>query len=181
MAADADALAERKAGLDISDRLVVAARDVATGHQIAGAARLPRLHAHHHGAHLCIALLHLHREVGDIGRAHYAGHAQDAAHQVVLDARRFGIRPLSVFLHHPEIGAAVAEQGACIIDHAAVDAGHAQRDADQQAQPEPGQREFLPRMQNVAPGQADHGAAPAGFTSASTTRIRLSLPSAFWL
>jgi hypothetical protein len=73
-------------------------------------------------------------------------------------------------LHHPQVGAAVVEQHVRVVDHAAVDAGHRQRHADQQAQADAGEHELAPRMQDVAAGQADHGWRPA---SDSTTLMRL--------
>ena len=54
VAPDADAVAELEAGAHVGHRLVVAARDVAAGHQVARLTRLARLEAHHHGAHVAV-------------------------------------------------------------------------------------------------------------------------------
>jgi hypothetical protein len=65
-----------------------------------------------------------------------------------------------------------------VVHHAAINAGHGQRDADQQAQAQAGEDELAPGMQDVAAGQADHGATPA---IRSTTLTRLRAVSAFSL
>ena len=178
MAADAQRVADLEAGLHVGHRLVVVARDVAARHQETRLTGLAGLEAHHHGAHLGVALAHLHREVGDVGGARHALHAAHGAVGVVAQAGRFGVGALRVFLHHPQVGAAVVQQHARIVDHAAVDARHRQRHADQQAQAEAREHELGPRMQDVAAGQADHGWRPA---SDSTTLMRMPALSSFSL
>jgi hypothetical protein len=59
-------------------------------------------------------------------------------------------------LDHPHIRAAVVEQGLCIVNHAAIDSGHRQRDSDQQAEPHASEDELAPAMQDIAAGKADH-------------------------
>jgi hypothetical protein len=49
-----------------------------------------------------------------------------------------------------------------VVDHAAVDAGHGQRHADQQAQADAGEHELAPGMQDVAAGQADQAQGDLG-------------------
>jgi hypothetical protein len=109
-------------------------------------------------------MAHLHGQVGDVRRLRHAGHAEQPAIQVVADAGRFGIRALGVLLHHPDVGAAVGQQYPRVIDHAAIDAGHGQRGADQQAETDPGEDELAPGMQDVAAGEADHDAVMIGRT-----------------
>jgi hypothetical protein len=178
MAADAQRVADLEAGLDVGHRLVVVARDVAARDQKTRLARLARLKPDHHGAHIGVALAHLHGEVGDVGGARHALHAAHGAVGVVAQAGRLGVGTLRVFLHHPQVGAAVVEQHVRVVDHATVDAGHRQRHADQQAQAEAREHKLGPRMQDVAAGQADHGWRPA---SDSTTLMRVPALSSFSL
>ena len=134
VAADADAVAQCEAGFHVGHRLVMAAGDAPARHQIARLARLAGLEAHHHGAHVGVAFAHLHGEIGDIGGLRHAGHAENAAIDIVANAGRFGIGALGILLHHPQIGAAVVEQHLGVVHHAAIDARHGERHADQQAQ-----------------------------------------------
>jgi hypothetical protein len=71
-----------------------------------------------------------------------------------------------VALHDPEIGTSIAQQDASVIDQSAIDPGHRQRDADQQAEPEAGEDELAPAVEDVATGEIDHRLAP---TMATTT------------
>ncbi len=106
------------------------------------------------------------------------GHAEDAAVEIVRQAGGFGVRAQGVLLHDPEIGAAVVEQHLGVVHHAAIDAGHGQRYADEQSEAQAGEDEAAPGMQDVAPGERDHGATPG---IRSTTLTRLRAPSARWL
>ena len=112
----------------------MAAGNAPPRHQVTRLARLPRLETHHHGAHVGVVFAHLHSEIGDIGGLRHAGHAENAAIHIVANAGRLGIRALGVFLHHPQISAAIVEQHLRVIHHAAIHARHGERDADQQAQ-----------------------------------------------
>ena len=116
------------------------------------------------------ASAHLHRQVGDVGGLRHAGHAEDAAVDVVVQAGRLGVGAERVLLHHPQVRAAVVEQHLGVVHHAAIDAGHGERDPDEQSKPEAGEDELAPRVQDVAAGQADHRLAPR---SAGTTLMRL--------
>ncbi len=185
IAADLQGVAQFEAAGDVGHRLVMAAGDLPSGHQIRRPARAAGAvggDAHHHGAHIArlavIRSAHLHGEVGDVVGAGHAGHGGDAAPGVVIQTGRFGVRPLRVFLHHPQIGAAVVEQHHGIVDHAAVHPGHDQGDADQQPQADAGEHELAPGMQNVASGQADHGETPG---MRSTMLMWLRALSVRWL
>ena len=123
-------------------------------------------------------LAHLHGQVSDIGGLRHAGHAENAAVSIVVQAGRLGIGAEGVLLHHPEVGAAVHLHHLRIVNHAAIDAGHGQRDADEQTETEAGECELAPRMQDVPSGQVDHLPAPA---SDSTTLRRLSAVISFSL
>ena len=188
VAPDLHDLAQAKAAGQVGDGLVVAAGDLAAGGELRRPARRPGAaggDADDHGAHvntratwLGFSPADLHGQVGDIGRLRDARHGADAAPQVVGDARGLGVGAEGVALHHPQVGAAVVEQDPAVVDHAAIDAGHGQGDADEQAEPDAGEDELAPGVQDVAPGQADHGATPG---RRSTTLIRLPAPSAFSL
>src|SRR5690606_1621931 len=150
-------------------------------HRLAGMTRAVGRHPLHLRAHVARAgagLAHLHGQVGDVGRTRHALHAGDAAPHVVMHAGRFGIGAEGVLLHHPQVGAAVVEQRAGGVHHAAIDAGHGQRDPDQQAEAKAGEHELAPAVQDVASGEADHGATP---TMRSTTSMPLAALSGLWL
>ena len=164
VAPDLDALSQRQPAGDVGHGLVVAARDVAPCHQIGRPARcacLARRDADHHGAHVVAILAHLHGEVGDIGRLQHPGQRHNAAPGAVVHAGWLGIGAQRALLHHPDVGTAVVQQRAAIVHHAAVHTGHGQRHANQQAQADTGEDKLAPGMQDVAPSQADHRAAPA--------------------
>ena len=76
VAADADAFVQPEPGPDIGDRLVVRARDRAPGHEVAGLARMPRLEADQHHAHVAAFVLDLHRQIGDVAGLRDAAHAE---------------------------------------------------------------------------------------------------------
>ena len=146
----------------------MAARQAPALHQVARLARVAgaiRGDPDHHGAHVALPAVasgaHLHRQVGDVGHPCHAGHGQNAAVAVIAQAGGFGIRSLGVFLHHPQVGAAVVQQHIGIVHHAAVDARHGEGHANQQPQAQAGEHELAPGVQDVAAGQADHGATPA--------------------
>ena len=163
VAADPQAVTKRKPGGDIGDRFVMAAGDLASGDENrwpTGRAGLSRRDAGDHRAHVPLTLAHLHGEIGNAGRASYARHSANAAPDIVVEARRLGIGAEGVFLHHPEIGAAVVEQGLGVIHHAAINAGHGQGDPNQQPKPHAGKDEFTPGVHDVAAGQADHRFTP---------------------
>lgn len=121
---------------------------------------LPATTPTHHGAHVALTVAYLHGEVGDIGGAHHAVHAEDAAPGVVVQAGCLGVGAEGILLHHPQVGAAVVEQHLGVVHHAAVDAGHGEGDADEQAESDAGEDELAPGMQDVAPGEADHERTP---------------------
>lgn len=83
-----------------------------------------------------------------------------------------------VLLYHPQVGTAVVQQRLAVIDHAPVHPGHDQGHADQQPQAHASEDELAPAVQDVAPGQGDHGAA---WISRSTTRTRLRAVNGFSL
>ena len=98
VAADAQRVAELEAGLHVGHRLVVVARDVAARHQETRLAGLAGLEAHHHGAHVGVALAHLHGEVGDVGGARHAlhaAHARGRCRRAGWTTRRRGLACLS--------------------------------------------------------------------------------------
>ena len=82
--------ADPEAGRHIGHRLVVAARDMPAGDEIAGLAGLAgaaRHDADDHGPHIAFAPAYLHGEVGDVGGPGHAGHAEDAAIKIVIQTR----------------------------------------------------------------------------------------------
>ena len=178
IAADLDTITEFESGGDVGHGFVVTTGDLASGDQITGLSGLPRTsghHADHHGAHILFALTHLHGQIGDIGRASHTRHAENAA---IHDRRTDWTtrhRGPGCLLHHPQIGAAVVEQHLGVVHHAAVDACHGQRHADQQPQSHAGKDELAPGMQNVASRQTDHGDTPS---RRSTILMRLRAVSA---
>ena len=121
---------------------------------------------------------HLDGEVGGVARFRHARDAGNAAPDIVADAGWLGVGPQRALLHHPEIGAAVVDQHLAVVDHAAIDAGHGQGDADEQPQPDSGENEFPPVMKDVTPRQADHRRPRA---SGSTIRIRVRAVRPRWL
>jgi hypothetical protein len=131
------------------------------------AQREARAHINHHGMHIATTLCwrasnsqgapHLHRQVGHVGGARHTRLAQHVAHRVVTQAGRFGVRPLRVLLHDPQVCAAVLEHGTRIVHHASVHPGHGQDHADQQAQADPSEHKLAPGVQDVPASQADHG------------------------
>ena len=138
----------------------MAAHDMAAGDQVrrlAGQPRLPHLGPDDHDPHVLVTVRDLHGQVGDAHRLRNAAHRLDRPLTVAGQAGRFGIGAKCILLHHPQVCPAVVEQRLGIIDHAAIDAGHRQRDADEQAKPDTCQHEFAPAMQDVTAGKADHG------------------------
>ncbi len=168
--ANTNAVANREAGAHVRHRFVVTACHTPTGNQVERFTGLTRHEADDHGAHVRRAAADLHREVGHVGGLRDARQPEQTAIDVVVHAGGLGIRAERVLLHDPDVGAAVVEQHLGVVDHAAVDACHGERDADEQPEPQPRQDELAPRVQDVPAGQADHGAAPR---SAGTTVTRL--------
>lgn len=134
----------------------------------AGATRRDAADQH---AQVTLALAYLHGQIGDVYGLADAGQGADTAPQIIVQARWFGVGTEGVALYHPQIGAAVVEQYAGVVDHATVDPGHHQGHTDQQTQPHAGKDEFAPAVQDVAAGQADHGRSAA--VSCATGRRRL--------
>jgi hypothetical protein len=174
-------VAEIKSGLHISDRLIVTANDLPTGDQmrrLAGLAGRSGVDADHHDPDIAPGMIDLHGQIGDVGRPVDAAHGADRPVDIVRDARGFGIGTERVLLHYPEVRTAVVQHRLGVINHAAIDAGHGQGDADEQSQPDAGEDEFPPVMKDVAPGKADHLGPPA---SCSTMRIRVRAVRPRWL
>ena len=108
--ADADPLVQPEPGPLIGDRLVVGAGDRAPGHQLARLAGAPRLEADQHHAHVAAGVLDLHVQIGDVAGLGDAANAEQCTVGVVAHVGRLRIRPQRVALHHPQVGADVAEQ-----------------------------------------------------------------------
>ena len=122
----------------------MAARDVSPCEQVAWPTGGQGLAAHHHGTDILRGAFNLHREIGHVRSAHHAWHAQHTANPIVFEAGGFSVRPLCVLLHHPQVSATVGQECSSVVDHAAVNAGHGQCHADQQAKPNASEDEFLP-------------------------------------
>ncbi len=181
IAADGETITQFEAGGDVGHRLVVTARDLASGDQIgrpSGGTHAAGRDADHHGPDIALALAYLHGQVGHVGGLGDARHREDAAVDVIVEAGRLRVGTQGVLLHHPEVGTTVVEQRLAVIHHAPVHAGHDQGHADQQTQADAGEDELAPGMQDVAAGQADHCGTPG---ICSTTWMRLCVVSAFSL
>ena len=83
----------------------------------------------------------LHRLVGNRAGAFHAIDPADQFPSVAGDARRFGKRPIGAGLDHPEIGIRRPRLPQRVVNHATVDAGDHDHDAEQQAEAEIGQDE----------------------------------------
>ncbi|EXI83262.1 MAG: hypothetical protein AW10_00093 [Candidatus Accumulibacter appositus] len=166
MTPDANAFAEAEAALDIGDRLVARTRDWTPSNEVARLAEVPWLEADKHHAYVAALVFDLHRQIGDVAGFDHPLDAEQGAIGVVAHIRRLGVGAKCVALHDPEIGTTIAQQDASVIDQSAIDPGHRQRDADQQAEPEAGEDELAPAVEDVATGKIDHRLAP---TMAATT------------
>jgi hypothetical protein len=159
----------------------MAACNVATGDEMSGVPGFTgqaRYDADYRHPDIRLCRLNLHAEVRDASCARNSRNTHEAAISIVVDARRFGVWPERIFLHNPEVSAAVVEQRHCIVDHTAVDASHRQRYADQEAKPHAREHKLAPRVHDVATGEADQRGSP---TRRSTILMRLIDLSGFWL
>jgi len=160
VAADAYRIADGEAGLLVGDRLVMTAQQGAAGDHLGGFTQGAGLDAGQHDANIPTLHLNLHGQVGDIGRFGHAGQAGQGSVDIISNRRGFGPGAEGVLLYHPQVGARGGDDGAPIGDHAAIDAGHGQGDADQQAEPDAGEEEAAEVMADVAGGEIDHCLSP---------------------
>ncbi len=166
MTPDTDAFAEAEAALDIGDRLVVGTCDRTPGNEVARLAGVAWLEADKHHSYVAALVFDLHRQIGDVAGFDHPLDAEQGAIGVVAHIRRLGVGTECIALHDPEIGTTIAQQNASVIDQSAIDPGHRQRDADQQAKSEAGKYELAPAVKDVPTGEIDHRLAP---TIAATT------------
>ena len=160
VAANPDRVAKLKAGFDIGYRFVMGAFQRATGDQVTRLAGFTGPNPDQHRPNLVAGVFNLQGQISDIGGPQHPRQAPQAAIEIIAQAGRLGIRAEGVLLHHPQIRAAVGQQRLAVIHHPAIDAGHRQSHADQQAQAHPGEGVFAPGVENVPTRQTDHGRPP---------------------
>ncbi len=174
MCAERYFLPELEAGRAIDDHLIMAARNVAPGRELAWATGAARLEAHQKHAERLAVQFGLHRLIGHGAGAFHTINSADEFPGVARDARSLGKGPICAGLNYPEVDVRGARLPQRFINHASVDTGDHDDDAKQQAQSEIGQDEPEQIVLDVPVGQV-HRLASSAILAARPARSPLRI------